>query len=650
MLKYVISFSAKVTKKFKGELLNLYELLYYKLVYKRPNVQDILEIKRFIVNSGENFSEISGNFRKYYPDYVDEKIKQADLICEHVFDLLNSGPVKLSSEGIGYQPIDWHSDFKSGFKWNPSTFHRYFKFRYIEGVDIKVPWELSYFHHLAILGQAYLLSGNERYAIEFENQITDWIDNNKTGFGIGWACAMIIAIRAINWLVALEYFSERSISRDFLSKFYSSICEHGKFIRSHLEYSQGETTNHYLFNLAGLFFIAVYCPFLKESKSWQEFALNELHKEMEKQVYPDGCNFEASTSYHRFVLEMFFCVELIGKKEGIEFSENWGKKLRKMFEFSLYCIMPNGMIPQVGDNDSGRFLAFSNRPVLEHKYLLSFAAIYYKDSSFKLQQFELDEEAFWVFGKSAIAIWGNLPYRENLLTSKSFRDAGWYIIRDKNDYCFISCGYNGQNGNGGHAHNDKLSFELMLNGKSAIVDPGTYIYMSNQAERNKFRSTEYHNTIKFDDYEQNEFPHGFFLLPDRVKITNAELTEMDEETAFKGEIKYAGIVHNRKISLNKNTSEWQIADSFSFSDPVNARLSFHFSPSITIDGNELLRKEGREMIGTIEVVDYELIKDNYDYSPEYGVKIDSAERLTAIIPLNGNNRNIFTIIKPNKNI
>ena len=77
-------------------------------------------------------------------------------------------------------------------------------------------------------------------------------------------------------------------------------------------------------------------------------------------------------------------------------------------------------------------------------------------------------------------------------------------MRNNKDYVFISCGPNGQNDRGVHAHNDKLSFELCVNGEDVIIDPGTYVYTPNQKWRNTFRSTGYHNTVKVDDHEQNQ--------------------------------------------------------------------------------------------------------------------------------------------------
>ena len=594
------------------------EYLYYRFLYSKPKLEIDFVHNRYLVCEDDNLNDIATAFEKVFPDKVKTKITEANLVCEHIFDLLGSGPQKLSSEGKGYQAIDWHSDFKSGYRWNPKTFYRKIRYGHIEGVDVKVPWELSRFQHLNILGQAYVLTKDRKYADEFSDQITDWIRNNSVGFGVNWKCTMDVSIRVANWLVAMEYFfSDDAFSEIFLAQFYRGIHDHAKFIFTHLERSRNLTTNHYLANLSGLFFVAVYCPFFKESRKWLEFSVHELTKEIQKQVYPDGCSFEGSTSYHRLALEMFLYCHLLGKRAGIMFPDEYLHKLKTMFEFSLYCIKPNGMIPQIGDNDNGRFLIFCKRPILEHKYLLTLAAVLYQDCEFKLSDLDLDEEAFWVFGMDSVSTFARLSFRKTPLTSKGFPNAGWYIIRHNNNSCFISCGPNGQSGNGAHAHNDKLSFELMLDGQDIIVDPGTYVYTPYPEGRNKFRSTGYHNTITIDNCEQNKISYELFTLADRVRIISAELTETDEKIVFQGEIQYEDITHKRAITMDKQSDNWNIADILSSEKPLSGKLSFHLIPAISINNNYIYSKKTREKIASIETAGYELERGEYDYSREY---------------------------------
>jgi hypothetical protein len=632
MTKTITVVVCKMIRKTYRLLSGTLEHLYYSFLLKKTQIDDFLLQNYFIPSDKSSIEEIANSYNRFFPENVRFKKKEADLICSHIFDLLGSGPKKISRDGEGYQGIDWHTDFKSGFRWEQQHFFRDIRFGHRKGIDIKTPWELSRFQHLSILGQAYLLTKDEKYTREYVDQLTDWIEHNRVGFGVNWVCTMDVAIRAVNWLVAREYFSEsKEITQLFLWKMYSSLYEHGKFIWRHLE-REPVKTNHYLSDIAGLFFISIYCPFFKESKKWQKFAVEELEKEIQHQIYDDGCDFEASTCYHRLALEIFMYCEMLGRKAGVEFQELYREKLKKMFEFCLSAIKPNGLIPQIGDNDSGRFLMFTKKPSLEHQYLFAVAAVLYRDPRFILNGFSFDEEAFWVYGTSGKKAYDRIASAREQRGIVSFPDAGWHIIRQEKDYCFISCGPNGQDGNGGHAHNDKLGFELMIDGQDIFVDPGSYSYTSYKEERNIFRSTRYHNTISFQGVEQNELDdQDIFSLLDKVKIEYAFLKEEGNKAVFNGKIKYADVIHKRTISLDRLNSFWEITDSITVGCSRLAAFTLHLSPYVVYKDGYIISKSTNNKLAIISSDKYKLEINECSYSPGYGIKIP-AECLTVKLP------------------
>jgi hypothetical protein len=612
-IKYVIRKIVKIPGRLLKQINAAAEYLYFLTLYRKPSPPQGGSRRQLLECGGENLKAAAENFYRFFPQQSHKKIKEADLICAHVFDLLGSGPMKPAVPENprkplpqGYEPIDWHTDFKSGYRWHEATFFRFIRMGKKPGADIKVPWELSRFQHLVVLGQAFALTGNRKYADEFQNQITDWIAHNNAGFGVNWSCTMDVAIRAANWLVAMEYFTENAVlPTDFLNNFYTSIYEHGVFIYGHLEQGPPKT-NHYLADIAGLFLIALYCPFLKESLTWQQFCVRELEKEILHQVYEDGCSFEGSTAYHRLALELFFYSAFFARRAGIPFSSSYQQRLRKMFEFALYCIKPDGMIPQIGDNDNGRFLIFSERHVLDHRYLLSLAAIYFENADFKLKSFHYDEEAFWVFGMEGHKTWEQLAYRGQELGSKAFTDAGWYIMRRRDNYCFISCGPNGQDGYGGHAHNDKLSFELMLNGRDVIIDPGTCTYTPCPAERNAFRSTASHNTLQIDAIEQNTFSRNLFELQQNSVCSVEQFQEQGSCVRLCGKLTYTDppVTHCREFLFDTENANMKLHDTITSPAQHTITLNFCLAPDspqsmICLQGGELAEIEGV-------------------YSPEYG--------------------------------
>ena len=313
-----------------------------------------------------------------------------------------------------YIPIDWQIDFKSGYRWKESTWYKDIKFGHLLGVDVKVPWELARMQHLPQLALAFTsqeteYSCNPALSREFRNQVIDFIATNPPRFGVNWSCPMDVAIRAANWLLAYDIFRSAGAQFDeeFEHLFHRSIYEHGLHIVGNLESFYGIRANHYLANIAGLAFIAVHLESTTQTDAWLAFAVQELIFEVEHQFHSDGGNFEGSTAYHRLSTEMvYFTTALIlglpeermstlksyshkelrtgiGKPslkpsplpfyalpEGTKCQLNespfpawYFERLERMAEFIVDITKPSGHIPQIGDNDSGRF--FKLNPLFE---------------------------------------------------------------------------------------------------------------------------------------------------------------------------------------------------------------------------------------------------------------------------------------------
>ncbi|MBM3567037.1 MAG: heparinase, partial [Alphaproteobacteria bacterium] len=294
--------------------------------------------------------------------------------------------------GNHYTPIDWHLDFKSGFRWREDSWHGDIAYGRAPGADIKVPWELARMQHLSLFAAAYAATGNELYARAARDQILDFIAQNPPRFGVNWRCAMDVSIRAANWVVAWSLFKALGYSFDaaFEETLKQSLCDHGRYVVRHLEWYPEGRGNHYLADVAGLAFIATTLPPAPETDAWLAFAAQEIPAEIEHQFYPDGGNFEASVPYHRLSLEMaVFALALIaglpearrrqlGHADPGVFPARTPHPLRlplappngKTFarvaraaEFLRDLTKPGGAMAQIGDNDSGRF--FKLHPVYE---------------------------------------------------------------------------------------------------------------------------------------------------------------------------------------------------------------------------------------------------------------------------------------------
>ena len=496
----------------------------------RPDLGDesgLLEFLRsgcapaFFVTPGNAGAIVSG-LERHCPEAMALSVSAADRACAHIFDLLGSGPVALG------ETIDWHADFKSGHRYDPRAYHTDLSPASPPGGhDIKVPWELSRCQHLVWLGQAYSLTGDEKYPREFVRQVTDWIEANPPAFGVNWVCAMDVAIRSVNWLWACHCFQRSpAVTDEFLLTFNRSLLAHGRHIIGNLERSDEITSNHYLSDLVGLAYLGLMCPQFREARKWREVGLRELWREMRRQVYADGVDFEASISYHRLVAELFLSAILLGGLHEVAVPADVMARLEKMIEFVMHYTGPDGTAPLFGDCDNGRLhrlkaWAVPEREWTDHRYLLAIGAVLFQREDLGLAAGDQWEEALWLMGEQAIRFKESLDQRHlppPELGSRLFPHGGLCFLRGGGAYVAVDAGANGQGGVGGHAHNDTLSFEFAFGGRPWVIDPGTYVYTADFDARNRFRSSRCHDVLVIDGQEINRFEsHELFAMLDDAR-------------------------------------------------------------------------------------------------------------------------------------
>ncbi|HWN98307.1 MAG TPA: alginate lyase family protein, partial [Blastocatellia bacterium] len=511
--------------------------------------------------------------KRLFPDSGRQTCLEADAICAHrirVFD---------RSHDLGSK-IDWHRDPLSGAQWPLEHFTRV---NLIPGggADVRVVWELNRLHHLTTLGRAYVLTADERYADEFVSQLASWYEDNPPGFGANWTIAMEAAIRAVNIIAAMEMFrSSPRLTDDVVGLILKLLVAHGRFIRSNLEFSHRSPSNHYLSDLIGLFVIGSTVPELREARRWRDFGASRLVREMNRQVLEDGVDYEGAIGYHRFVTEIFALFFSLSRGFGSDPDTESRKRLNAMFAFIRHYLKPDGTAPMIGDSDDGRLLRFKERPALDHSYLMPIAAVLLEDGTFK-QSIQIDEEAIWWFGRAGLETYERLHVNEAALSSGAFPDAQIFVQRAGELYSIIDCGDHGLRGRGSHAHSDALSFEVFAYGRTFLRDPGTYVYSASESERNLFRSTAYHNTVRVDGEEISQVNKGeLFAFASNVR-PNVNLWESTPERDLLDAEHYAysrlaePVTHRRIITFDKRDSSWILQDTFT--GRGRHRLEFFFN-------------------------------------------------------------------------
>lgn len=553
-------------------------------------------------------------------------LNDSEKILAHKFNFLGMNEIYLG------ECIQWNKDYKSGFVWGNKFYKKIRKVNLNNDADIKYPWELSRFQHLFTLGEAYWITKDEKYPIEFRNQILDWIAMNPVEMSVNWTCTMDVAIRSVNWITASNFFkASNSLDEKFWIKFNKSLYNHGRFIYNNLENKGSHTNNHYLSNLCGLIWISLYFNrsnkivkyhINNNPKRWLIFGINNLVKEMFVEVNNDGTSYEGSTSYHRLLAEIFLLTASICKKNNINMSSDYNNRLEKMCDFISCITKPNYLSPLIGDADDGRLLILSNYYNWKRNdftYILSIASNYFSKIKFYDFNSIFLEDLLWINGKCKK---DNLP--QKLKQSEAFIDGGFYILRNDNFYIFIRCGELSYRGQGGHSHNDQLSFELNVNGIDFIVDPGSYVYTSDFKSRNLFRCTNNHNTVYIKGIEQNTMiDKDIFTLNEETFSKCLLFTSNKFKGYHNGFSKKCGIVHKREIEISETVLTIKdILEGSIENKDIYLNFILHEDVIPALNKNEVILLNGKEKI--VIAFDSDDISISYSkISYNYGQTIDT---------------------------
>lgn len=93
-----------------------------------------------------------------------------------------------------------------------------------------------------------------------------------------------------------------------------------------------------------------------------------------------------------------------------------------------------------------------------------------------------------------------------------YPDFGAYVFRSPRLFLALRCGSVGQGGIGGHAHFDQLTLELVIDGRTWVADPGTYLYTPLPERRNAYRSARAHFVPRIPGREPGSLSRNLFRL------------------------------------------------------------------------------------------------------------------------------------------
>lgn len=529
--------------------------------------------------AGELLRHFGGRVAADWPQIpvalTDLRIDLSRMTDEQVIDRANQALDK-DLHPSGLRPVstidgklDWHS--------NPSDSRE---------------WLLMIHRHAwwPLWGAAYQITGDERYAQAFVDQLTDWIEKNplprkKSEHVEAWRLMEAGLRLRVSWIPAFGcFFGSPAFTDAAKMTMLRTIYDHGQFLH------QFHTNrNHLVRESNGLLGVGLRFSEFINSGKWVESALSRLDGEVQAQVNSDGSHIEMSVGYQWLTIDEFEVTRyLLDHYQRRLPNADLNETLRKMYEFLASVMRPDRSFPQLNDG----FILWDADRLAKAGRVFNWANIEYAGSG----------------GVSGMA-----PD----FCSRSFPNAGLHVMRsdwtaDAHYLIFDTGPYGGP-----HGHEDKLSFELFAYGVSFIIDPGSYTYDNNDPYRNYFLGSQGHNTVLVDQGSQirrwdtkhmtpavREVDHGYWRSGKDFDFASGRYDEGYAPFSLMKpdelNVNY-DVTHQRDIVFAK-PDYWIIVDYIDAGELHNYSFIFHMPPEVLVEkhsGSSVLmrsRVNGAQMI------------------------------------------------------
>ena len=423
----------------------------------------------------------------------------ADEILAHRFPLLGvtiaTGP-----------QIDWRRDYLHGVTGGLEYFRRVPYLDFARVGDHKVVWELNRHQHLPVLAQAWRETGRREYLEEVFRQLESWMVQNPFLRGINWASALEVAFRAMSW-AWLWGMAGSDMPETLRARFLTELYRHGRYLETNLSVYFSPNT-HLLGEAVALHALGAWFPDWPRARRWRETGGRIVEEQILRQVRDDGSHFEQSAYYHVYALDFFLLHRTLAKC-----SPAYDDRLRRMAEFLRALMGPDEELPLIGDDDGGRVVC-----------------PYGERTQFGRKTLESAPET--------------LPGGSRL-----FADSGIAVMTAGSTHIVIKAGGFGE-GSGGHSHSDVLSLVARAQGREILIDPGTFTYIADPAERDRFRGSAAHNTVRIDGRDQ-AIPAGPFRWREKPAVKVNRWSTSAERDYLDAACVYGGFVHRRRVMFVK---------------------------------------------------------------------------------------------------
>jgi hypothetical protein len=553
-------------------------------------------------------------------------LSRAERALHGSLDLLGLHNVSVGS------PVDWHRDPLLGIRAPDAHWSR---IPYLDPAvvgDHKRTWEINRHQWLVMLAQAWLLTGDDRYAHAVTDAIRSWMDANPPKRGINWASSLEVSFRAISWLWLIRLLAKNAnLDNDLVGRITGHLVLSARHIERNLSTYFSPNT-HLTGEALALYYLGTELSEFESATRWRELGRRILLEQLPVHVRADGTYFEQSTWYHRYTFDFYLHFHVLEQRAHGRSHPGVVDALRRLAEVLLWISRPDGSMPMVGDDDGGRLLFLDGRLPNDTRPALASAAWLTGNAEF-LTAGPPSMELPWLTGSEGVARVQSLAPRSPDERFRFFRDGGTIVWRSGWDHrasiMVADVGPHGT-GSGGHSHADALTFDLCVDGATVFVDPGTGEYTAHPEIRDRFRHTASHNGATVDGAASSGMLGPFTW--GRRATSHVERYTTGSRAAYlrarhDGFLQLPQRVAYVRTMFFVSEGLWVIRDAFEGPVPISADVHFQCAADVTVTSTSpcsaLLHTRTRRAAQLWTVGAATLVVGTGEVSPAFGALVSA---------------------------
>ena len=480
--------------------------------------------------------------RKHFPDSVEAVMRQADEAMHCMLVLPGTGA---KPAFVGDPP-----------RWNDNPFN-----------DNEYVWSLTRMRFLLPLLNAAIYTGDDAYCDKAIAMMTHYVDTvprpsieflQTKGHGgspvSGWR-TLEVGIRMFDsWAYAMRFLlMENKLTPAQYEKLLISIYEHGETLaKVPIVYWPDAGHNHYLMENLGLLTLALYYPELACAQAWRDQAMRELERCSSAQLTDDGGQIEGCPGYHNGCMYWFYQAAARAESFGLRFSDAYMARLRRGFDYALFCHMPNGDIAMWGDStqsEHGLFTAMLCQLLYGDAQSVDILTAYAGEAEMRQalcdMGWDIDSER-----DIARLLEARKPADAQMPPLYSLqRGLDQFIARSswspEASFLFFGCRLPVNNA---HAHIDTAGYEFAAYGEKLIIDPGDFCYREDD-QRRKYKSAQWHSTLLINEKPPFEFVSSWSFTPQKPGCITCAGEQDGVYFAEGMHSSYEPILHRRLVAL-----------------------------------------------------------------------------------------------------